>query len=132
MKPANANARQNAETVDRHIAKLVDSIQELQQAAAALGDKKQQLDEKLEALKGRIPAPDMPPGAAGEDDEDEDMPKGPQPGDKEGPSKPGEEMSLSQEQAGWLLEGFKLDSERRLPMGGDQPAEPKDRNRKTW
>ena len=39
-------------------------------------------------------------------------------------------MMLSQEQAGWVLEGFKLDSERRLPMG--QGPGTKDRNKPTW
>jgi hypothetical protein len=34
--------------------------------------------------------------------------------------------------AGWLLDSFKLDTERRLPMGGKEPGEPKDRNRPTW
>ena len=75
----------------------------------------------------------MPPGAAGDDEEeDDDKPKGPKPGDREGPGKEGEEISLSPEQAGWLLEGFKLDNERRLPMGQGQQGEPKDRNRPTW
>jgi hypothetical protein len=41
-------------------------------------------------------------------------------------------MNLSPEQAGWLLEGFKLDSERRLPMGQKDTAEPKSRSRPTW
>ena len=41
-------------------------------------------------------------------------------------------MPISPEQAGWLLEGLKLDSDRRLPMGGTQEAQPKDRNRPTW
>jgi hypothetical protein len=118
--------------MDRNIAKLIDSLRELQQAAAALGDKSQQLGEKLKQLKGRIPASQMPPGAAGDDDEDEQNPFGPKPGEKEGPSRNGEEMTLSPEQAGWLLEGFKLDSERRLPMGQGQQGQPKDRSRPTW
>jgi hypothetical protein len=41
-------------------------------------------------------------------------------------------MDLSPEMAGWLLDSFKLDTERRLPMGGNEPAEPKDRKRPTW
>ena len=41
-------------------------------------------------------------------------------------------MALSPEQAGWLLEAYRLDSERRMPMGQGQPAEPKDRSRPTW
>ena len=57
---------------------------------------------------------------------------GPKPGQKEGPSKDGkEEMPLSREQAGWLLDGFRP-GDRRLPMGPDAKAEPKDPNRPTW
>jgi hypothetical protein len=86
----------------------------------------------MKQLKGRIPAPDMPPGAAGDEDDDEDMPKGPPPGEKEGESKQGEEMTLSPEQAAWLLNGYKLDSEHRLPMGQENTVQPKDRSGRTW
>jgi len=132
LQRADADAQHNAEVVDRSIAKLVDSLQELQQCANGMCDKSGELGEKLKQLKGRIPGEDMPPGAAGDDEEDEDFPLGPQPGQEEGPSKEGKEMTLSPEQAGWILEGFKLDSERRLPMGGTEPAQPKDRARPTW
>jgi tetratricopeptide (TPR) repeat protein len=132
LQPADADARQNAEIVDRCIAKLVDTLRDMQELANALGDKKQELGQKLKDLKGRLPAEDAPPGGAGEDDEDDDQPKGPQPGQEEGPGKEGEETSMSPEQAGWLLDGFKLDGERRLPMGQGEEAEPKNRNRPTW
>ena len=132
LKRADSDAQYNAQVVDRWIAKLVDSLRQLQQCAGALGQKKSELDKKLKQLKGRIPAQDMPPGAAGDDDEDEDQPFGPKPGQEEGPTKDGQEMHLSAEQAGWLLDSFKLDSERRLPMSGDQGALPIDRNRPTW
>ena len=129
---ADSDARHNAEVLDRCIAKLVDSVLELQQSAKGMGDKKQQLGELMKQLKGRIPAPDMPPGAAGDDEEDEEQPLGPKPGQEEGPTKEGREMVLSPEQAGWLLDGYRLDSERRLPMGGANPGQPKDRTRPTW
>jgi tetratricopeptide (TPR) repeat protein len=132
LNSSDADAQHNADVMDRNIAKLIDSLRELQQAAAMLGDKSQQLGEKLKQLKGRIPASQMPPGAAGDDDEDDQNPFGPKPGEKEGPSRNGEEMTLSPEQAGWLLEGFKLDSERRLPMGQGQPGQPRDRSKPTW
>ena len=67
-----------------------------------------------------------------QDDEDEDSLAGLPPGQKEAPSKEGKEMSLSPEQAAWLLDGFRLDSERKLPMGQSASAEPRDRSRKTW
>jgi tetratricopeptide (TPR) repeat protein len=133
LDPSQADARHNAEVVDRWIAKLVDTLNELQQLANAMGDQKRDLGEKIKQLKGRIPARDMPPGAPGDDeDEDEDQPMGPQPGQTEGPTREGEELTLSAEQAGWLLEGFRLDAERRLPMEQKEQAEPRDRNRPTW
>jgi len=131
LQPTAADAEANGEIVDRSIAKLVDTLQQLQAMAAAMGEKNQELGMKLKQLRGRIPDEDMPPGAAG-DDEDEDQPMGTPPGEKEGVGKEGEEMSMSPEQAGWILQGFKLDSERRLPMGQEDTAEPKDRGRKPW
>ena len=127
-----AEAQQNADTVDRYIAKLVDSLREMQQLAAAMSGKGNELKEKLNQLKGKIPAPDMPPGAAGDDDEDEDMPEGQKQGQKENAGKEGQEMTLSPEQAGWLLNGFKLDSEHRLPMGQESTAEPRNKSGRTW
>ncbi len=125
-------AQQNADIVDRSIARLVDSIRELEQMAAALCKKSAGLGEKLQQLKGRIPAPDMPPGAAGDEEEDEDQPNGPRPGEQEGQTKDGQEMRFSQEEAGWLLEGYKLDSERRLPMSQSDTGDTKERYRLPW
>ncbi len=132
VKQSDADAEENAEIVDRCIAKLVDSVRKMQQCANGMSDKGKELGEKLAKLKGRIPAPNMPPGASGEDDEDEDNPFGQKPDQKEGPTKEGKEIALTPEQASWLLDGFKLDAERRLPMGQGQLAQPKDRNRPTW
>jgi tetratricopeptide (TPR) repeat protein len=132
LNSADADARHNSDVVDRCIAKLVDNLQELQQSANGMGNKNEQLGDMLKKLKGRIPAPDMPPGAAGDDDEDDDQPLGPKPGQEESPSKEGKEMTLSPEQAGWLLDTYRLDSERRLPMSQGSTAEPKDRGRRPW
>jgi tetratricopeptide (TPR) repeat protein len=133
LNPKDSEAQTNADVVDRYIAKLIDSLRELQQMAAAMGAKSDDLKEKLKQLKGRIPAPDMPPGSNGDDDEDQDMPNGQQQGQKEAPTQDhGEEMRLSPEQASWLLNGFKLDSEHRLPMGQESSAPPKNRSGRTW
>lgn len=128
---ADADARYNAELVDRHIARLVDSVREFQQLASAMGEKDRDLGQKLKQLKGRIPASAMPPGAEGDEDE-EDHPPGPQPGQKEGPTRQGQEMILSPEEASWLLDAFRLDIERRLSMGLGPPAEPRDRRGRDW
>ncbi len=53
-------------------------------------------------------------------------------GGQEGPVKEGVEIRISPEEAGWLLEGFSLDGDRRLPMGQGEQGQPKDRNRKNW
>ena len=129
LNPTDADASHNANVVDRSIARLIDSLREMQQAAAALGQKKQELGEKLKELKGRIPEPDMPPGAPGEDEEEDEQPKGPEPGQQEGETKEGKETPLTPEQAQWLLESFKLDGNRRLPMGQEatQPSKPRER-----
>ena len=129
-----ADARHNADVVDRQIARLVDRLRQLQKCCAACAGKCDKLNSKLKQLKGRIPASQMPPGAGEDEDEDDLATQGPPPGQKEAPSREGKEQEarLSPEQAGWLLEGFKLDNERRLPMGQPAPAQPKDRSRKTW
>jgi tetratricopeptide (TPR) repeat protein len=130
LKRSDSDAEHNAEVVDRSIAKLIDSLREMQQCSKSMCDKGKELGDKLKQLKGRIPASQMPPGAAG-DDEDEDFPLGQKPDEKEAPSRDGKEMPLSPELAGWLLQGFKLDSDRRLPMG-QQTGEPKNPSRPTW
>ena len=133
LNPRDVDAQRNADLVDRHIAKLIDTIQQMQQMAAMLGKQNQDLGEKMKQLKGKIPADQMPPGAAGDSDEEEDQPLGKEPGQKEGESRDGKEMQLSPEQAGWLLEAFKLDSERKLPMSGmGKEGKPRDPNKPTW
>ncbi len=135
LNPADAEARHNAEIVERAIAKLVDSIVEMQQVAMGMSPRERELGEKLKQLKGQIPEPFMPPGAAGDDEDDEDgkgRPPEIKPGDKEGASKEGEEIMISPETAGWLLEGFKLDGERRLPMGQGEQGKPQDRAKRNW
>ena len=73
-------------------------------------------------------------GAGDDDDEDEDgKPKGPQPGEKEGPSRDGSMQQLTLEEAERWLGMLKLDSERKLPLGGDeQTQKPKQRKGRDW
>jgi hypothetical protein len=132
LKPAYEDAKHNGDVVDRHIARLIDSIESLQQMASALGDKRKEIGQKMKQMKGKIPAEEAPPGGGEDEDEDEEEQQGLKPGEKEPAGREGKEMNLTPEQAGWLLEGFKLDSERRLPMGQSKEAEPKNRKRSNW
>ena len=80
----------------------------------------------------QAPAPqsNMPPGAPG--DEDNDDMRGLEPGQKEGAGKTGEEIKLSPEEAAQLLNGFKLGGERRLPLGEEGKSKPKNPIGRTW
>ncbi len=132
LNPRDADAQYNVEVVERAIAALIDSIREMQQAAMGMGERREELGEQLKQLRGQIPAPLMPPGAAGEEEDEEGRPWEPREGDQEGPSREGEEVSLSPEEAGWLLEGFRLDGERRLPMGQGEQGQPRTRGGRNW
>jgi len=132
LNPDDERAKKNAEIVDRHIAKLIDEIRAMQQAMAAAAQMQQQLGQKLQDLRGQIPDDALPPGAPGEGEEEEDLPNGLQPGMQEGATKTGEEQQLSSEEAGSILDGFRLDGERRLPMSQGEESKPTDSNRKPW
>jgi hypothetical protein len=132
LNASDADARANAEVVDRNIAKLVDMMKAMQMCSGTMAGVNKELGEKIKQLKGKIPGGDMPPGGAGDDEEDDKFPFGPQLGQQEGPSRDGKEIPLTPEQAGWLLDGYKLGSDRKLPMVQDKPGEPRDRNRPTW
>ena len=136
LQPGDTNAAHNVEIVERAIAELVDRLRQMQAMAMAGLGAKADLEGLLEQLKGKIPKENMPPGAAGDDVEEE-------PGGLsleeirdlvEGASKDGRELEvpLSREEAGSLLDGFKLGGNRRLPMGEGGKADPKDRKRRDW
>jgi transposase-like protein len=137
LNPVDTNAVRNAEIVEQAIAKLVDSMREMQQSAASLGGKRSELNGLLKQLKGRIPAPNAPPGAAGEeDDEDKDgegLPPEALSGLQESTTGGGREMELkiSPEEAGQLLNGIQPDG-KLLPMGQGESGKPKDRPRRIW
>ena len=133
LNSADTNATRNAAIVEQRIARLVDSLYKMQQMAAALAGQHQQMNDLLNQLKGRIPQEDMPPGAAG-DDEDEDVQPGSLAGQKENPSREGDQMQLplSPDEAGQILDGLSLDGSRRLLMGDKEGAPPKDKKGRDW
>ena len=141
LNPTDKNAAKNADIMNRRIAWLIDQIREMQQAMAAAAQAKEELGEKMKALKGQIPAPDAPPGGKGEGEEDDedgedegdnDMPGGPMPEREEGPGKTGEEMKMSAESAEQMLNGMRRDGDKRMPMGQGEEVKPKDGKRQNW
>ena len=128
---SDADARHNADLVDREIAKLVDREKALQLAMQSCSQKKDKLQGKLGELKKLIPKDLLKKCQNGEeDDEDEDEPpKEPKQGQQEPKPKDGRERLMSPEEAMRLLEALKLDGNRKLPMGFEETADPKDRDR---
>jgi len=135
LNPADTNATPNAEKVERGIAKLVDSLHQMQQMMGAMGQQRQDLGKMLAKLKGRIPAPNAPPGPGGEDDdEDQGMTPEALTGQKEGPSRAGDQMppQLSPDQAGQILNGLSLDGTRRLEMSDKEGTPTQNRTGRNW
>jgi hypothetical protein len=137
LNPADTNAVRNAEIVERHIARLIDSIREMQQAMMPMMGGKSSLGDLMQQLKGKIPEEKMPPGAPGDDDDEEITLEGLR-GQQEGLGKEGKEreLPLSPEEASDLLDGLRLGGERRLPMGrgeeGQQEGPEKKKARRPW
>ena len=127
-----ADAAHNADVVDRHIARLADTLRQLQAMALQLGDKRQQLEQMLAQMKGMLPEELQGKGPGDEEEDEEKNPKGPQEGQEEGRAQKDEQLPLTPEAAARLLEAFQLDRSRSLPMGADKTGQPKDRNRRNW
>ena len=133
LNPNDEDAKRNIAIIEEAIAKLLDKLRQMAQMAQMMGQMRADLGKLMSQLLGKIPAPNAPPGDDCEEDEDDaERPKGPREG-QEGKGREGEERKkLSAEEAGWLLESFKLGGDRRLPMGQGGEAKPKDRKGKNW
>jgi uncharacterized protein YdcH (DUF465 family) len=134
LRPADHEARFNAEVVDRHIARLVDSQQLMMKGRQSLSQQRQQLKDKMGKMKQKMPKELQQQCSLGEEDEDEDGEKQREPPkDLEEPKpKEGREMVLTPEEAVRLLEMLKLDANRKLPLGVENSSQTKDHNRRNW
>jgi tetratricopeptide (TPR) repeat protein len=135
LNPADTNAAWNAEIVERGIAKLVDSVRQMQEMMGAMGKQRQDLGKMLSKLRGQIPAPNAPPGAAGdEDDDDDNVQPDSLAGQKEDASRAGEQLQapLSPEQAGQILDALSIDGSRRLDMSDKEGKPSQVRNHGNW
>ena len=136
LNPADTNALHNAGVVERALARLVDSVMQTQMITLKCAGRCSKLNDLLAQLKGRIPKDKLPP-SAGEGDNLDEMgePKleeligRTEPASKEGT---GTDLTLSPEDAGSLLDSFKLGGDRPLPMGQGDSGRPKDRKLRDW
>ncbi len=133
MNPADTNAAYNAKIVEKAIARLVDQIKQMQQMMIPAPGGRSQFKESMNQLKGRIPQEKMPPGAPG-DEEDQDAPLDFPQGAMEGPSKEGKEMKLmlSPEEAANLLKGLQLNERQGLPLPRGAGGQPGTRSGRNW
>ncbi len=134
LNPNDADAKRNIEIIEKEIAKLIDKLQKMAQLAQMMGQQRSEIGEMMKQMRGKIPAPDAPPGDAGDEDEDEeDKPNGPREGQQEGKGREGEERrALSRDEAGWILDAFKLGGNKQLPMGQGEEKKPKDKKGRDW
>lgn len=124
------DAQHNAEVADRHIAQLVDTLQQLQSMQNGMEEQMTGLEGMLEELGGIIPDDQGPPGAG---EGDEEWPWSPEPGMEEERGREGTETPISPEDAARLLESFNLDRGRTLPMGFEEESDPEDlKGGKNW
>lgn len=124
LDPADADAARNAQIVEQYIARLVDSLRQMQKLGAKLGGQHQKLNELLRQIGGRIPKPNMPPGAPGDKDQDEGVQPESLRGMEEGATQNGNpiEERLSRDEAAQILNGIPLDAAERLMMNEHPPA----------
>jgi len=132
LNPADTNATRNAEIVEQHIARLVDSLRKMQQMANQLANQHSQLNDLLAQLAGRIPKQDMPRGEGGDDDEGI-LPESLR-GMTEGAYREGNriEVPLSPDEAEQILKGILPGGTERLPMNESQTGKPAEKNSLTW
>jgi hypothetical protein len=133
---SNADARDNASTVQRHIEELLKHKDEFEQQKQALSSMRSDLKQKLQALKGKIPKEMMQPGQ-GDDDEEDDEDEGDQPKPESGfedrGSKEGDKRGITPEIAQQILEALGINGDRKLPLGGDdEQSKPRPGRGKDW
>jgi tetratricopeptide (TPR) repeat protein len=136
LRSPDPDAQHNAEVVERNIARLVDTQQLMMDGQDSLTKRRQELKEKMGALKKRMPEEMRQQCEKGEEEEDEEdekkPPKEPQSGQEEPKPKDQEGKLLSPEEAQRLLEMLRLDANRKLPMGMEDTGKMKDRKRRDW
>jgi Ca-activated chloride channel family protein len=130
LNPTEADARFNADVMDRHIARLVELVQQLQQSMQSLAGQRQRLQQQIEAMKKFLPK-ELHEDGGDEEDEDSETPL-PKPGDQEKPGREGKERMMTREEAARLLNSLRLDANRKLPMGMHQTGASDNRQGKTW
>jgi hypothetical protein len=132
---SDTDAQSSADVVDRAIARLVDTLKLRMQSSQCTKKTRETLGQKMADIKKRLPKELKQQCENGEEDEEEDSdkpPKEPKAGQQEPKQKDGKEKLLTAEEAARLLDMLRLDGNRKLPLGMNDTAAPKDRKRRDW
>jgi tetratricopeptide (TPR) repeat protein len=134
LNPADADAARNAQIVEQYIARLVDSLRRMQRLAAMLGKQHKRLNQVLRQIGGRIPKPNLPPGAPGDQDKDDGLQPESLRGMKEGATRTGNtiKLPLSQNEAAQILNGIPLNAAQRLLLNDSRTGQNQQNSGLTW
>jgi hypothetical protein len=112
---------------------LLKHVKKLQEEKLSLEGLRGELKKKLAELRKKIPEGMIQPGEGEDDEEEEDgeQPK-PESGWQDQAGREGEKRGITPEIAQQILEALGLTGKRKLPMGGNEPTKPRDRNAKDW
>jgi hypothetical protein len=135
LRPKYENAEFNAQVVDQHIAELIDREKPFQMSMAGASQTQQELRQRLQQLKKRLPPGSLQQNKGDKDEDDEDdqeQPKEPKAGQKEELGRQGREIGITPDEAARLLEALRLDANRKLPMGVEETSQLKERRGRDW
>jgi hypothetical protein len=136
LEPVLDDARANGRIVGQHIEKLMAQQEQLKQCMGGMGGKLANLKMKMGQMKGQMPGGTLPGGGDEDEDEDEDEDGGKRdPQQEEGTgnkeekkdAQKGPRVALTQEEAEMILNSFKLDAKRLLPMTDKETGKPQDK-----
>ena len=129
------DAQHNASVVQRHIEELLKHLKKLEEQKQEVGGTRAELKKKMAELKKKIPDGMMQPGQGEEEEDDEEegkeQPK-PESGFQDRAGREGEKRGITPEIAQQILEALGINGDRKLPVGGDEQAKPRDRKAKDW
>ncbi len=130
---ANADAKANAEIVERKIEELLKFKKQVEQQSEDVAEEREKIKEMMKKMRGKIPKEMQRESDDEEDDDDEEKEDEPKPGEKQ-QQRLGSDREVSPEMARWLKEtmkrrtmslgtkeegeGFKPTEEQRRPVRG--------------
>ena len=116
---ANADAKANAETVERKIEELLKFKKQIEQQSEQVSEEREKIKDIKKKLRGKIPKDMQRESDDEEDDDEEEQPKEPKPGEKQ-QQRLGSDREVSPDMARWLKETMKR---RTMSLGTKQEGE---------